>query len=62
MKTVRAFNEKDLRDRIQQSKSELKKLLMESTQGTIRKKSGKIKPLKRDVARLLTRLTEMNKK
>ena len=62
MKTVTAFNEKDLRDRIQQSKSELKKLLMEASAGTIRKKSGKIKPLKRDIARLLTRLTEMKNK
>lgn len=62
MKTVKAFNEKDLRDRIQQARSELQKLKMESAQGTLRKKSGKIKPLKRDVARLLTRLNEMKNK
>ena len=28
----------------------------------LRRKHGKIKPLKRDIARLLTRLNEMNKK
>jgi len=62
MKTVRNLNEKDLRDKLQQSRNDLAKLKIESTKGTLRKKSGKMKPLRRDVARMLTRLNEMKKK
>ena len=61
MKTVRAFNEKDLDDRIQQARTELSKLKVESAKGTLRKESGKIKPLKRDIARLLTRKNGLKK-
>ncbi len=62
MKAVREMNEKDLKDRIEQMRTELSKLQVENAKGTLRKESGKIKPLKRDIARLLTRLNEMNKK
>ena len=50
MKTVRELNEKDLKDRLQQAKTELAKLKVDSAKGTLRKESGKMKPLKRDVA------------
>ena len=62
MKTIRELNETDLKDRIIQMRTELSKLEVENAKGTLRKESGKIKPLKRDIARLLTRLNEMNKK
>ena len=62
MKSVRELNENDLKDRIIQMRTELSKLEVENAKGTLRKESGKIKPLKRDIARLLTRLNEMNKK
>ena len=61
MKSVRELNENDLKDRIIQLRTELSKLEVENAKGTLRKESGKIKPLKRDIARLLTRLNEMNK-
>jgi len=61
MKTVRQFNEKDLKDRLQQAQSELSKLKTEAAKGTLRKESGKMKPLKRDIARILTRFNEMKK-
>lgn len=61
MKTIREFNEKDLIDRIQQARSELLKLKVEAAKGTLRKESGKLKPLKRDIARMMTRLNEMKK-
>jgi large subunit ribosomal protein L29 len=61
MKTVRAFNEKDLKDRLQQARGELGKLKTDGAKGTLRKESGKMKPLKRDIARMLTRLNEMKK-
>ncbi len=54
MKTVRQLNEKDLNSKIQEARGELAKLRTESAKGTLRKKSGKIKPMRRDIARMLT--------
>ncbi|MCH8995789.1 MAG: 50S ribosomal protein L29 [Nitrososphaerota archaeon] len=62
MKTINALNEKDLLDRLQQLRSDLTKLKIDSAKGTLRKQSGKIKPLKRNIARILTKLNEMKKK
>ncbi len=62
MKTINALNEKDLLDRLQQRRSDLNKLKIDSAKGTLRKASGKIKPLKRDIARILTRQSELKKK
>ena len=61
MKTVKALNKKDLFDRLLQSRTELGKLKTEAAKGTLRKESGKMKPLKRDIARILTRLNELRK-
>ena len=61
MKSIRQFNEKDLTGRIQETRSELAKLRTEAAKGTLRKKSGKIKPMRRDIARMLTRKREMRK-
>ncbi len=61
MKTVRALNEKDLKDRLQQSRNDLGKLKTEAAKGTLRKESGKKKPLIRDIARILTKLNELKK-
>jgi large subunit ribosomal protein L29 len=61
MKTVKALNKKDLLDRLQQSRTELGKLKTEAAKGTLRKESGKMKPLKHDIARMLTRLNELKK-
>ncbi|MBM3896576.1 MAG: 50S ribosomal protein L29 [Thaumarchaeota archaeon] len=62
MKTIRELNETDLKGRLDQLRTDLVKLKVESAKGTLRKDSGKIKPLKRDIARVLTRLNEMKKK
>jgi len=62
MKTIRELNETDLKDRLDQLRSELTKLKIESSKGTLRKDSGKVKPLRRDVARVLTRLNELKNK
>ena len=61
MKTVRELNETDLKDRLSQLRSELTKLRVEGSKGTLRKESGKLRPLRRDIARILTRLNEMRK-
>ncbi|MEJ2260151.1 MAG: 50S ribosomal protein L29 [Nitrosopumilaceae archaeon] len=62
MKTVRALNEKDLKSKIQETRSELAKLRVDGSKGTLRKESGKIKALRHDIARMLTQLNEMRKK
>ena len=62
MKAVREMNEKDLRDRVEQMRTELMKLRVESSKGTLRKENGKVKDVRKNVARLLTRLNEVKKK
>ncbi len=62
MKTIRELNEKDLKSKIQESRSELAKLRVDGAKGTLRKESGKIKPIRHDIARMLTRLNELKKK
>jgi len=61
-KTIRELNEKDLHDRLKQTRTELFKLNVESKKGTLRKESGKLKPLRKDIARMLTRINELKKK
>jgi len=61
MKSIRELNEKDLRERVQQMKTELSKLQTENAKGTLRKETGKIKKVRKEVARLLTRLNEVKK-
>ena len=61
-KTIRELNEKDLWDRLKQIRNDLFKLRVESKKGTLRKESGKLKPLRKDIARMLTRVNELKKK
>ena len=61
-KTIREFNEKDLQDRLKQTSIDLFKLRVESKKGTLRKESGKLKPLRKNIARILTRTNELRKK
>ena len=59
MKTINQLNEKDLKSKINESRSELAKLRIDASKGTLRKESGKLKPVRHDIARMLTRLNEM---
>lgn len=61
MKTIKKLNEKDLKSKIQETKSELAKLRVDASKGTLRKESGKLKPLRHDIARMLTRINEMRR-
>ena len=61
MKTIRELNEKDLQDKLQQMRSDLTKLRLDGAKGTLRKESGKLKPLRKDIARIMTRLNELKK-
>ena len=61
MKSIRELSEKDLRDRVEQMRTELSKLQTENAKGTLRKETGKIRKARKEVARLLTRLNEVKK-
>ena len=61
MKTVRELNEDDLQDKLQQMRLDLTKLRLDAAKGTLRKHSGDLKPLRKDIARIMTRLNELKK-
>ena len=61
-KTIKEMNEKDLYDRLKQIRADLFKLNVESKKGTLRKESGKLKPHRKNIARILTRINELKKK
>jgi len=61
-KAILEMNEKDLYDRLKQIRAELFKLNVESKKGTLRKESGKLKPHRKNIARILTRINELKKK
>ena len=60
-KTIKELNEKDLQDRLIQLRTDLKKLNIESSKGTLRKESGNLRPTRRNIARILTRINELKK-
>jgi large subunit ribosomal protein L29 len=62
MKSIRELNEADLKDRLEQSRVDLAKLRTDAAKGTLRKESGKIRATRKEVARMLTRINELNKK
>ena len=61
MKTIKQLNEKDLKSKVQETRTELAKLRIDASKGTLRKESGKLKPLRHDIARMLTRLNTMRR-
>jgi len=60
-KTIKKLNDKDLKNKIQEARSELSKLRVDGSKGTLRKESGKLRPLRRDIARMLTNVNERKK-
>lgn len=62
MKSIRELNETDLKQRLEQSRVELAKLRTDAAKGTLRKESGKIRAVRKEVARMLTRLNELKTK
>lgn len=61
-KDIRKMGNKALKTKIQDLRAELGKMRMDSAKGTLRKDSGKIRPMKRDIARMLTMLNEAESK
>ena len=60
-KTIKELNEKDLRDKLVQLRTDLKKLRIESSKGTLRKESGNLRPSRKNIARILTRINGLKK-
>ena len=60
-KTIKELNEKDMHDKLIQLRTDLKKLRIESSKGTLRKESGNLRPTRRNIARILTRMNELKK-
>ena len=61
-KAIREMNENDLQDRLKQVRTDLFKLRVESKKGTLRKESGKLSLLRKNIARIMTRINELKKK
>ena len=59
MNTIREYSEKDLQNKIRESRSELAKLRVVSSKGSLKKDSGRLRPIRRDIARMETRMAEI---
>ena len=59
MNSLKELKEEELREKLEQMRSELVKLRVQAAKGTLRKESGKLKPLRRNIARIMTRLNQM---
>jgi large subunit ribosomal protein L29 len=62
LKTLKEMNEEDLSDKVLELNADLAKLRSESAKGTLKKETGKIRWIRRDVARILTLLNERKRK
>jgi len=59
MSTIRGYSRDDLQSKIRESRGELAKLRVISAKGTLKKDSGRLRPIRRDIARMETRLSEL---
>jgi large subunit ribosomal protein L29 len=62
LKTLREMNDTDLSQKLSEMKADLAKVRSEQTKGTLKKHSGEIKYMRRDIARMLTLLNERKAK
>jgi large subunit ribosomal protein L29 len=58
LKTLREFNVEDLKGKLSELRADLSKLRSDSAKGTLKKETGNIKWIRRDIARILTILNE----
>ncbi|MCS7116630.1 MAG: 50S ribosomal protein L29 [Nitrososphaerota archaeon] len=59
---LRKMSKEELNKKLSELTAELMKLKSSAARGTLRKETGKIKYLRRDIARIKTVLNEMRKK
>jgi large subunit ribosomal protein L29 len=57
-KTLRELNNQDLSDKLAELKTDLGKLELEKSKGTLKKQTGNIRWLRRDIARMKTIMNE----
>ena len=62
IKTLRALNESDLGNKLEDLKVDLAKLRSEGSKGTLKKETGVIRWKRRDIARVLTLMNEHKRK
>jgi large subunit ribosomal protein L29 len=58
LKTLREMNDQDLTDKLAELKTDLGKLRLEKSKGTLKKETGNIRWLRRDIARMMTIINE----
>jgi large subunit ribosomal protein L29 len=58
LKTLREMNNNDLSDKLSELKADLAKLRSEGAKGTLKKQTGTIRWIRRDIARIMTLLNE----
>jgi large subunit ribosomal protein L29 len=61
LKNLQEMNQTDLGEKLSELKSELLKLKSERAKGTLKKQTGSIRWVRRDIARILTILEERRK-
>jgi large subunit ribosomal protein L29 len=61
LKNLQEMNPTDLGEKLSELKSELLKLKSERAKGTLKKQTGSIRWVRRDIARILTILEEKRK-
>ena len=57
-KILREMNDRDLTDKLAELKTDLGKLQLEKSKGTLKKQTGNIRWLRRDIARMKTIINE----
>lgn len=58
LKTLQEMNQNDLAEKLSELKAELLKLKSERAKGILKKETGSIRWIRRDIARILTILNE----
>jgi large subunit ribosomal protein L29 len=58
LKTLRELDKPDLEDKLSELRADLAKLRTEASKGTLKKETGSIRWIRRDIARIITILAE----
>ena len=58
LKTLREMNDQDLADKLAEVKADLGKIKVAKSKGTLKKETGSVRWLRRDVARIRTLINE----
>jgi large subunit ribosomal protein L29 len=58
LKTIREMNDDDLSGKLTDLRTDLSKIRSEAAKGTLKKRTGSVKYIRRDIARILTIINE----